>query len=343
MKQKLTTMAILAVLAIGIVLVLWKLSDAPNKDNNGFIRNYKSSLVKTQESMIDTDVKYIAGINTSTIYFSTLTPGELAWTASNTIQLKRKPVSSSQSFSKSSLLSISYPQATVLDANYRQITLINLHTGIHSHRNITELFSRAIPISPTTFILRKFKPGIRDQCLYRYDYIKDSIYNEKRVTPFSNDGGLISEGLLSYDAKQHLCSYVSYYSNKSTILDTNLNIIKEGHTIDTFSHYQGAIQIIDNNSITNDGPMKIVNRCTSADDGLLYVCSSMKADNESLNVFNKSCSIDVYNGRNINYLYSYRLLEESGGKIRDFIVKDGWLYVLFKGKIVIYQLLTTLK
>lgn len=119
-------------------------------------------------------------------------------------------------------------------------------------------------------------------------------------------------------------------------MDTNLNLLQTGKTIDTFSSYQASAKGITKNGKTSfsyGAPPKVINSLISADNGMLYVLSQMKADNEDNDTRAKNSVIDIYNMGSSGYVGSLYVPDEAGKRMIAFKVTDGELLAIYTNKL----------
>ncbi|MGM1428812.1 serine/threonine protein kinase [Sphingobacterium lactis] len=350
-KRKLAYSGILALLAAITVIALWLASDEPNSRNNGFKRVYiHGNLAPFLELTIPEDVRYLAGRRGDSLYFSTLTAGEIFIVHQPTGRTKRRFLIADAALRSrlhgSNMVEANRFGLTLYDGNNRMIVEEKDDGTLHEH-HVPELFTRAVRISQNAVALRKFKPGERDQYLYRFDLIQDTALDESRVTDRVNDGGLITGGMLDFDTDNGHGVYVTRYANRITLLDTSMRILATGNTVGTFSNYTLKSQTVTRAGgakITNAGPAYYVNKAVAIHDGHLYVNSYVKADNETAEQFRDSNVIDIYRMNPLEpqrYLGSLRLPTEKKDRVRNFRIYDNTLTVLTPRKLRLYHIPVT--
>jgi hypothetical protein len=181
-----------------------------------------------------------------------------------------------------------------------------------------------------------------DQNFSRFDLVSGRLINQTTGTEVLHDGGISTDGMLSYDSITSRYTYVYYYKNKFLIFDSTLTLIREGKTIDTFNRFQIALKEIgDNNnsvSITNGGPQKIINARSFSVNNFLYNCSGLIADNENEKSFKASDVIDIYALDSLKYTGSFYIPMQSGAHLVDLCFWNDLLVVLYKTGIVAYKL-----
>src|SRR3546814_5094753 len=136
-----------------------------------------------------------------------------------------------------------------------------------------------------------------------------SVY-AKGISPPGENADLSSDGLLHYDKDSGTLIYVHFYNNSVIGIDTNLHLIYKATTIDTVrTHKINMIDIQSGNTIrrTNAGPKNFIKRTSYVNEGIFYVNSILKADNENNIVFASNEVFDTYNVNDGSYRGSFNL------------------------------------
>jgi len=134
------------------------------------------------------------------------------------------------------------------------------------------------------------------------------------------DGLFCTDGMLHYDRATSQMIYVYFYRNQFLCMDTSMNLLFRGNTIDTIGHARIKVARIESeNSITLAGPPAIVNRRSYACQNRLFVNSSLMGKNEDPDEFNSNSVIDVYDlGKEGKYIMSFYLPDYQGYKMKMF-------------------------
>lgn len=151
------------------------------------------------------------------------------------------------------------------------------------------------------------------------------------------DGLFCTEGFLQYSEELCQIVYTYRYRNQFICLDSNLNVIRIGKTIDTTS--VAKIEVTEQDGkITMSKPPLSVNKGAYVDGKYLFIRSNLAAKNETTEEFNKRSVIDVYNLLDGSYRFSFYIDNHEGLKMRDFVVKDNTLVSIFKGYVIIHYI-----
>ena len=144
---------------------------------------------------------------------------------------------------------------------------------------------------------------------------------------------------MNFDHVTSQIIYVYNYRNQFLCLDTNLNLLYRSKTIDTVSQANIKVSgISSDNVITMSKPPLIVNKSSFVSNNFLFINSQLMADNDIVNFFKSSSTIDVYSMILKKYLYSFYLRDYDGLKIKDFIVSEKQLIATSGNNILVYKL-----
>lgn len=185
-------------------------------------------------------------------------------------------------------------------------------------------FSQAVLMRNGDLMLRKLEPGIKDQLFMRLNMTTYTLTREDSLSDIYHDGGMRTDGSLNYDAITGLLTYVHYYSNSYFTFDSSMHLTAKGHTIDTFSRYRFELAdrtTTKGNLFTAGGPDRMVNAHSCVHNGTLYVNSKIKADNDD-HRFRRYNVIDMYELATNTYKGSLYLDIPAGAKISQLYVRN---------------------
>ncbi len=337
-----TACIILPILAIGTI---FSISDRPNIRSNSFLRTFTpNEIVKRKYSELPLEYPCISGIDEHFIYFADTIPGRILKTDYN---LNGEEL---LNFSIKDMTKL-YPFGTcVSNNNFYHLAKIspaiiqyNLMTKNVTEYKLTNNFNQCVNVSPVSFIAKvlvKKSHGF-DFYLSKIDLSGHLSIVDSSLLPYKTDGGFYNDGVLLFDKSSYSILFVAYYRNEFICLDTNLNLSYRGKTIDTFSNTSVAVikERLDTSwSYTMSKPPKLINRKSNVDNGLLYIQSNIKADNEATSDFKNNSVIDVYNIKNGVYLHSFYLPHFDGKEVTDYRIKGNMLTALYDKSAVIYYL-----
>jgi hypothetical protein len=199
-------------------------------------------------------------------------------------------------------------------------------------------FIDEIPLSPNSIILRTLNS---QRTLYILSKISRTPY--QNITSFllkkQTEGLFSTDGMLAIDKTNQAVIYTYYYRNQFISLDTNLNLRYVGRTIDTNNYAKIKVGIIKSDkSLTLSSPPLIVNRKSCVCNGILFIQSALKADNDDKTIFNRSSVLDLYSLNNGKYKGSVYLRNSNETKLIDFKVCGNKIIALFDGYICLFEI-----
>ncbi|WP_316787794.1 hypothetical protein [Pedobacter frigoris] len=340
MKQK--TILLVTILPILIIVGLWSLSEMKASRDNGFQRK-KSYLLLAPSHILQCSqpIKEVAAITNSFAYITTLSPGQIIVTDHNGIekQVMRLNVDSID-FQETA---IDFPDAYIIGGNKLTVYKCNLETQTSQKLHPPgPMLTRIASLGNGKFVFRQFKNGIRDQVFTRYNVRSNSFHSSKLLPQSFNDGGVITDGMLHYDSVTNRILYVYFRRGVFECLDTALNLLSSYKTIDTFSTFQNTSARIKQRysflSFTSHDPAKFINYSSCCADGLLYVFSMARADNEKPEYLSKNMPIDVYAIKNGKYLGSFYLPMIAHEKIQSLKVLGNLLIAVYYTQVGYYKI-----
>lgn len=159
-------------------------------------------------------------------------------------------------------------------------------------------------------------------------YFPDLLSSHHSESLFSTDGHLL------YDPPQARLVYVYGYKNEYLVMDTSLQVLRTGHTIDTISHPQLTVGETEHSREIEQA--LVVNNKSFIYGQHLYVYSNLLAANEAIEHFENNTVIDVYDLNNAHYLYSFYLPRYQEQKVHAFVLFEHKLVALYDTYLVGY-------
>ncbi|MDR6783316.1 hypothetical protein ABIE26_000196 [Pedobacter africanus] len=230
-----------------------------------------------------------------------------------------------------------------IDHKTGQVTLLNKMTRkIRRFKEPQVRIDNTILISDQSLIGRStiINGAITGRQLIKLNYseakTKNTFQLEKQV-----DGYFCTDGLLRYDPAAGRLIYMYVYRGEFLCLDTNLNLLYKSKTIDTVSRAEITVNRKVNNgqlvSVTQSKPPKPVNRNLIVHRNLVFMVSTIKADNEAKTDFKSNQVIDVYAINSGKYLYSFYIPKYLGLKLNDFRIADDFMFAVFGTNLVKFK------
>jgi len=326
--------------AVGLVAVLaWK-ALKPINDKTGFNRKL---LIKELEIMKAVDkpqnVLDFAGFTNHHLYFKTKNPAKVYITDSDlqndnyielNIPINRKIASRFSCI-------VDSPAVYVLAGNLPGILKTQPGDSCKSYQFPNAIFTRTALISPNSFALRMFEGT--DQIFAKGNPSTGELLKEKNISEKNKDAGISTDGALFYDRQSNLLAFVQYYKNEIICLDTNLNFVKKIKTIDINSRSSiKAAEIKKEGVITSLTPKRLLNASASIHNGLLFINSKIKGDNETKEAFTNNFSIDIYDIKNSLYKGSFYIPVYKNDQMTNFLITANSIVVIYKKYLVTYKL-----
>lgn len=342
MKRKLLLISGIVLLAITILANA--IISTHRSNVNGFKRRFENRAIsRISDIVTENPLREIAGATDMHIYMSDLVPGKLHI---YTFNLKQKgqyqlPIPREKNLVPLFYTSFDSPHLIILAGNIPAIIQSDLDTPNASiiYTNIGR-FDNAISIGNDNFIFKCFDTGLKDALLKKINLRTKKTQTENGLSEIASDGGFQFDGILNYDPLSHLFAYVCSYCNHVTCFDTSLNLIYRSKTIDTINTSTVRSELIEKKGsryFTMAKPPRYVNKSTSAYNGLLFINSVLKSDNEQQKSFDKNFVIDVYNLQNGSYKCSFYIPSLSDKLSAFKVINGNVLVALYKKHIATYR------
>lgn len=331
---------------IGLLLAFSPLSDPPK--HFGFYRNikpgFKSSLLQKYE-ITNIHSPYIAGIEKESLYIGD---------RMKPFQITEINIKSSRQVKRIIRLdkidSINAPTffQTTVDSNkfilYNGVSPVilsgNTNDWIGKKIKLRKIpfFVDATPVSPTTTIVRSLgaKSGM-------YQIGKINLNDTARVRLSDNilkkqiDGILCVTGKILYSKETNKIIYLYTLRNKYIVLDTTLEIIGTGNTIDTFSIAPIKVSKIKNESVISN-PRFVVNGPSTVYKNRLIIQSGLLAKNENPVKNSENTVLDIYSIADQKYYGSIYIPLKYKNRFSDFRILKNELIGIAGNEIYRYKL-----
>ncbi len=344
-----TIIKIILILLSGILVIvlLWFLFVRPRMLNRGFDRTYFTSVVTKVTSVVPSSKKSeITGMSQNRIYLSTEDPHEILITdsllsnvGSISVQLDKEFVDRSSHFF---ITRVDSPDFRIFSGNRPSVAFGKLSgTSVKVDTFNPGSITRVISLANNSYVLRKLDFSKKDQVFFKYYPDSGYLKPESNISDIRHDAGMVTDGFLDFDRKTSLIAYVYCYKNVYQLIDTNLNLIRVGNTIDTFTQYQMQVEKAvsgKKTTISQKGPAFIVNRISTFYDSLLYISSNAISNDESYETLDKHEIIDVYNLVKGKYVGSFLLPLNNHKRSTRIHVYRSMLYCNYENEWIIYKL-----
>ena len=322
-------------------------TNMPNEHKNGFSRRYFTTALSTlQSESLDVPFENICGISNNTIFLVGGNPFSI-------LLLDKKLIPQDTLRMQFDIpMDKIVPFNVVVDTPWLYIHFNNVKSVLHGmfpgqKLTMTELksgiFTKAIQISPGSCVINTINPRTRKQMLQKINIETGVIIKETEfITDADGLDWVSSDGSLEYQPSMGKIVYVEFLRNRFYCLDSNLNLNYYGRTIDTVSMSSATLSIeAKNDEETKMVPSEariVVNKKCFTDERYIYIVSGLRADNESLKVFNQHATFDRYDILTGKYAGSFHISTEHIGKLKSAFAKNDTLTALFEKRIISFDL-----
>jgi hypothetical protein len=347
-KNQIATLFAISFLCCGLLLSLYALSPLTEEIYRGsFIRKINARAVETKHLELGLNSYYIAGYNHKKIYLGNLTAplhvliSNMNLTDSQHVNIKLKTNIDSilepkrfRLFIDSTTFYLTHgPSAVFLKGN---VSTWEANRFLESKKTP---FIENVPIGPTTLILRSYSPYNKSYEIGKKTKSKPFAFNPE-ILQKQIDGLFCVDGKLHYAKETNNLVYVHFYRNELILADTNLNLEKRTHTIDSFSHAKLKISKIkdDNTRMLSEPPAKI-NGPSCIYKNHIYIQSNIMSRNESEKTFLEQSIVDAYDTKTGEYSRSLYIPSFKNEKMNEFQIIDKKIIALYTDHIVEYKLI----
>jgi hypothetical protein len=344
MIQKIINIGVCVLAGTAIVAILYRISGTPNTQKNGFTRNIKSRYLTISRAInLQEKSSGITGATNNRIYINNpvnpVNISEVDYYLS-----KNKPTGwyfSIHPKLNSTTVGVDSPYINIYQRGKGIIT--TYHVGQTNPDWMSDdsipgrQFDLAHRISSNSFVVRTTNSQLRQYTLTKVVQGQGFFKENTNAISGQADGYLSADGLLLFDKETSKIVYIYLYRNQYMILDSNLEILQTGRTIDTIRHAQLSLYNYKNVKYTTfDGPALITNKNACTCKGRLYVQSALLSDNEDRKMFSNNTVIDMYDLEKRHYQTSFYVPRFNGHKVDEFRVYDTLLMAIQGNFIVSY-------
>jgi hypothetical protein len=330
-----------------ILLILVQMSHRPNANKNGFIRSPAKITADLLHKVHITESHiHICSADSTRLYFSTQDPRKLfamdyPLTKRHDLML---PIPLNQDQRIGITTSVDFPKINLYLRNASSVISYTLgDTLFYTVKLAPPIFTKVVKLSNSTLALRAFDSTRQSQLFEKVSSQTGKILARADILPKQTDAGFSTDGQLVYDSSVSKLLYIQFYQNKFYCLDTNLNFLYTGKTIDTISHTAVYTRPFSKENGKTGNllpavPLNVINEQDCAYKGNLYILSSLQADNEKNSLFFGSSVIDIYEIKTGHYQGSLYISNIEREKITSFTIFKNVLIAVFGTYIATYQL-----
>ena len=346
MKTKRVLLHLTSLLFFGLLTIISLMLLAVHRENkkNGFTRFISKNLLTPARTLnLKKGVYYVAGYTKEHLYLGNeLAPDRILCTnysLSKSQYLKINFFDTTEYLKAVPRITIDSPNVYLIDANTPIILIGKLKSlNVHRLETLTH-FAASIPVSPYSYVFKVYDSITKQNILAKCNIDQKYLDKTKKTIEKQNDGIFCLDGMLNYNPKTRHLAYVYYYRNEFIYLDTNLNIIFKGHTIDTTKIAKIKTALVKSTGVlTMETPPLFVNKLSYLSNDWIFINSSLKSDNELRSMFKNNSVIDVYALSNGLYKFSFYIPNIDNGKLKQFYVIDKTLITIYENCIKTFHL-----
>ncbi len=344
-KKKLILLFGIAVLGIGVVVLLFILSEEKMQRNNAFLRRYPHHPIESKDTLdLVYNSYYFAGNDDTSIYLGNLTAplhvmrvsGDLRNTTSFRIKLSTTG------------MDYKNPRLRIVDSMFFLFdgSIPIIHSGrikdwtVHKTINPGAYFTFAEPISQKSFVMRSVSSLTGNNILGTIEL--DSIPKIKLhsgILKGNIDGYFDRDGQLLLNRQLSKVIYVYYYKNEWVIADNDISKIRLGKTIDTIQVPRIDIKELENAQQSQlGGKTVVVNGLSSTFGHYLFINSERLGRYEKEEVLDYASIIDCYNLDDGSYELSFYIYHDVSEKMLSFQIYGRKIYSLVGNKLYSFNI-----
>ena len=293
-------------LSAATILLLFLLSNRPVAYSQGFTRKIPNTkLIPIDVRSLPSDSYYIAGIADKYVYLANmLDPLSLLKIPFNAGETELVRIDQEGMVLTSlSSIQIDSPYFFIKDGRSGQIGSGELNKWKVS-RQLANLpaFEQAASISGSSAIIHSLVGNESQLTNVLINTSKNQSHQPASI-PIESKGSSFyhSDGILRSDMNSNLLVYAYFYCNTYVVMDTSLNLIYKGNTIDTITTPAIKIARASNGSYTLASTPSRVNNNSFVCDAKLFVHSAVMSTAEDRSSFEGASVIDVYDLANKKY------------------------------------------
>jgi hypothetical protein len=183
--------------------------------------------------------------------------------------------------------------------------------------------------------------SLKKQSFQAIDIHTGKVIAQNEVITGQQTGGFETDGILLSDTVNHRIFFMEYYRNRFYCMDSSLQVLYIGHTIDTVTTNSITIKLTNiegDDRLMPATPRPKVNKDCYISNEYLLAISALKADNEDADSFREKAVVDLYKLSDGKYAGSFYIPQVEGEKIKSLVVKNNLVVVLYKSRIASFHI-----
>ncbi|SHM43592.1 MauE/DoxX family redox-associated membrane protein [Flavobacterium chilense] len=330
--------------SIGIVALLFMLSEDIIHHRNNFVRRFPGNAVKVNDIDLKFSSYYFAGASKDKIYLGSHTAPLLVTMLDTALQNKNEfkihPNRTDFLF-QSVQIRVSPPNFYLIDGYVPVIFKGNINNWKgYVKWNGSTTFSHYQLMDSLTLAFRS-NSNINGESV-----LGSLHFGSKPKTRFNTsllqkqiDGIFDVDGTLHYDQDTQKLVYIYLYRNEFIVADKTLNLIYRGKTIDTISKAQIKVTTVaSQQEMKFSAPPLIVNKTSAVYKNLLFVNSALLGKYEPAEMWKDASVIDIYDLNTNSYQGSFYIYHIKNDKLKNFFILNDNFYGFIGPYLVHYTL-----
>lgn len=335
--------AIPSFVVVGIIIGLFLSSEHIIKKENNFIRRFDKHPIRN-ERVLDLRVNsyYFAGTDNGKIYLGNVT-APLIFTVIDTALTTKKTIKLQLDNAQHSFRSIQIQVKSlyfyVFDGSVPVVYRGRLGDSFANTISFEDsYFSQLQVIDSTDFVFRAQSSNTKAQVLGKLRLNRNpKVTLNNTLLKKQIDGMFDTDGHLLQDNSSGKLVYVYTYRNQVLVMDSELNLSKKLHTIDTISKAQIQVQLLTDGRHKMNKPPLEVNKKSMVHNGILFNESNLMGKFESNDMWKKASIIDMYRIDRQEYLGSFYVQNRGKNKMSQMLALDNYLFVLSGDEMMRYR------
>ena len=330
-------------ISIGLVLILFFSSEHIMKKENPFIRRFIPHAISLEnEYDLKYNSYYFAGYDHGKIYLGNYTAPLNLTTIDTALRMEKSiqiELDKSHSSFRSLFVKVKAPNFYLYDGSVPVI-----YKGLLSGSTAQTIsfddayFTQLEVIDSSRFLLNTQSSQNQSRTLGLLNLNSTlKIKLTDHLLKKQIDGIFDTDGILVGNPEDSVFVYVYYYRNEIPVFDTELNLLRRLHTIDTVSQAQIKVKKLSNGIIKMEAPPLKVNDKSILFNSILFNQSNLMGRFESKEVWKVSSIIDLYRITEQEYLGSLFIQHRGKEKMNQMMIVDGHLYILSGTEILRYR------
>lgn len=344
-KKTLLLLAALAIIGIGIVALLFALSEKKMHRNNAFQRRYLHNPIKNSDTLeLKYNSYYFAGEAGDNLFLGNLTAPRHILRVSKNL----KDTSAVQINLTASEITYKYPRVRIKDSIFFLFdgTVPIIHTGSIKDWSVNNTFKPqayftfAEPISRNSLAIRTISSKTGNNILgtISLDSVPE-VQLKPDILKGDLDGYFDRDGQLFFNKQLNKLLYVYYYKNEFLLMEPDLKEIFVQKTIDTIENPQIDVKELKTTEEKRlGGKSVLVNGLSATYGNYLFVHSNRLGQYESDKIIGYAAIIDIYSLTDNAYEFSFYLYYDHKEKLLSFWVNGRKIYALIGTKLYSYDI-----